>query len=146
MEEPLDSYKAVTYRLAVREDTEAVLCEGHRGAGDAKIIKQAFKDKRFERLKMTEHSFQGYAGQWRSVNVNCNNTNLRFPLSPVAVICICPGPVTKWNTLKGGDDTVTKIAYFAKRGLTSGQINWLLAPVFFSILNMCFIDAIRCAT
>ena len=70
-----------------------------------KIIKQAFKDKHFAHLKITEHSFQGYVGLWRLVNVNRDSSNLRFPLPPVTGIRL--GPVAKWNTLKGGGDTLT---------------------------------------
>ena len=74
-------------------------------------IKQALKDKRFTHLKMTEHEFQSYVGLWRVINIH-QTKSIKFPLPPIARAA--PLTVAKWNTIKGGGDTLTKMADFCQ--------------------------------
>ena len=95
--ELLDLYEDVTDWLHKRT-LKSFYAKGAEVPAMPEITKQAFKDKHFAHLKMTEHSFKGYVGLWQLVNVNHDSSNLRFPIPPVAGIR--PGPVPKWNTLR----------------------------------------------
>ena len=78
-------------------------------------FKQALKDKRFAHLKMTEHTFQSYVGLWRVVNIH-HTKAIKFPLPPIARGV--PATVAKWNTIKGGGDTLTKMADFCQERIS----------------------------
>ena len=54
---------------------------------------------------MTEHALYGYLTLWRALNVN--DSDIKFPLPPVARIV--PLIISVRNSVKGGSDTTTKL-------------------------------------
>ena len=105
-EDLLDSYEAVTDWLYTKT-LEQFYTQGNEVPNVWPAVKDALEDPRFESLNITEHGFQCYIGLWRAINVNPPST-IHYPLPPLARIV--PLLVATWNSLKGGGDTLTKIA------------------------------------
>ena len=72
-----------------------------------KLVRELFEDKELEKIKIDKQAWVSFLGLWGKLAHPKSTNNISYPLPPVARIV--PLVVSRWNTLKGGGDTITKL-------------------------------------
>eukprot|EP00984_Skeletonema_dohrnii_P008224 scaffold3016_cov114-Skeletonema_dohrnii-CCMP3373.AAC.3 len=111
-----NTYRSNSGFLLIGDKRDLVLAPFYAKSSEDKLpeselpreVYDALKSDQLKHLKISEDPFSCFFGLWYRVNVvpaKCLTLNLSYPKTAR----IIPISVSKWNTLKGGGDAITKL-------------------------------------